>query len=1099
MDGDAPGVCGADTIMTARVADAEAREQFACELDRNFSVIASAGSGKTRAISDRVVQIAKSQNARDWLPQLVVVTYTNRAADEMQQRTRRQILEAGLPLDIVEAFNRAFFGTIHSFCVKLLATYGYHLGLPQNLELVTDDDDLWNDFVQRQTTIGRSLTDENRRALLRHMQVRQVMELARRYDVDLTKATQPGTPCPDCDFSKVYKAIEKRATNIPKAKQALREWEKRWRDTNEFAPRPPCATSAREFVHVWREAFRPLHEWVNACALCVAAEVQRDYRDFRVERGAVTYADQIALAAALLRIPEVAHHVSEKNYRVILDEAQDTDPQQFFVLLGVASALERAVPARCQKNVPQAPDFAPRPGHFCMVGDFQQSIYRDPHDLSHYRELHESLVASGAADELKFSVTFRLDQAQLDFINATFPNILNNLEGQVEFLELSPRPDVLPGQVIRFELAGKTGGSTVTADERLARRAEDRRASGPTAESSGMHDFLQLSEIQRAAIEAQELAQWIHATGLKGLRACAWSQIAILCPRKAWLLALRDALTAPDVDLPVEVQSESQREAEHPAYAWLTALLAIMVDPHAGYEIVGVLREVFGISDDELARFAQGDGTKFQIAERTRIRGVVADTLNNLVRLRDALPRQPLFTAVQEIVRVTQLRERLRSLPSSEFGDTSAELEQLLSAAAAAETRKSSLADFAESSKRKFHAIRETHPSTADAIQLITAHKAKGSEWDAVIVPFLAREVRLGSTNYPRIVQTEPAQIALDAGDWEQFKEDAKRVQRQEMERLLYVALTRARHTLVLAMDREFFRGVRGQVHTDTQLKWLQADNGEANAETVAVVSTESQSCKETGLRQRETCAEEVRDSLSPLRLQTGWIDIAQQNAARFIATMSPSRFSPEKEIEPVESADAWIEVEPELRPPRIENPATRYGLWWHEFVQQLSWVDESSWEKTFAATVMSSPDSARSKREWEMLRKHLASESDFRRRIAATIVHPEMPFFWRVSESKCLEGIVDLALFNGSKALILDWKTNRIAPDKLDNLRALYRPQIAAYWKAVAEMTGFTAAAGIYSTSTGQFIEYDSDELAREWEQVSRLSPDQFTGFGDV
>src|SRR6476646_8529359 len=123
--------------------DSNARHCFACELNRNFSVVASAGSGKTRAITNRVVQIAESAHALEWLPQLVVVTYTNRAADEMQQRTRLQILEAGLSLEVMEAFNRAFFGTIHSFCVKLLAAHGFHLGLPANLELITDDDDLW--------------------------------------------------------------------------------------------------------------------------------------------------------------------------------------------------------------------------------------------------------------------------------------------------------------------------------------------------------------------------------------------------------------------------------------------------------------------------------------------------------------------------------------------------------------------------------------------------------------------------------------------------------------------------------------------------------------------------------------------------------------------------------------------------------------------------------------------------------------------------------------------------------------------------------------------------------------------------------------------
>src|SRR6185436_16801902 len=135
--------------------------------------------------------------------------------------------------------------------------------------------------------------------------------------------------------------------------------------------------------------------------------------------------------------------------------------------------------------------------------------------------------------------------------------------------------------------------------------------------------------------------------------------------------------------IPVEVQSESDRQGERPAYGWVAALLAIMVDPNANYEIVGVLREVFGLSDDELARFAQGDRYKFQIEQKTAGRGVVADTLNLLRRIREALPHQPLFSAVREIVRMTQLRERLRDLPREEFGDSVSELDKLLSAAAA--------------------------------------------------------------------------------------------------------------------------------------------------------------------------------------------------------------------------------------------------------------------------------------------------------------------------------------------------------------------------------------------------------------------------------
>ncbi len=195
-------------------ADFAARERFARALDRNFSVIASAGSGKTRAITDRIVELARSPFALERLPQLVVVTYTNRAADEMQQRTRQRILESGLPLEIIEAFNRAFFGTIHSFCVKLLAAHGHHLGLPADLELITDDEDLWNQFVQQQTTIGRSLGEENRRILLRHVQARHLMELARKCELDLD-AIEPDTPCPGADFAEVYAVVAKGPARAP--------------------------------------------------------------------------------------------------------------------------------------------------------------------------------------------------------------------------------------------------------------------------------------------------------------------------------------------------------------------------------------------------------------------------------------------------------------------------------------------------------------------------------------------------------------------------------------------------------------------------------------------------------------------------------------------------------------------------------------------------------------------------------------------------------------------------------------------------------------------------------------------------------------------
>src|SRR5881275_2968619 len=427
--------------------DERVRARFASELDRNFSVVASAGSGKTTAITQRVLSIARSPNATEILPQLVVVTFTNRAADEMQQRTRQALIEEHVRQEVQTAFNRAFFGTIHSFCIKLLTDFGHYLGLPAPLELVEDDSDLWQEFAQNQTRIGRSLADKDRAMLLRFVQVRDLMELARRAGSAALRVP-PTSSCPTPDFGEVYSQSDKGNENISKSQAELREWERRFAGDWEYLRWPVCftATNAR-FTQLWQEKFAPLRKWICDAATCVAAEVLRDYLDFRLGHGLVTYGDQIALAEELLQHPVAAQRIREENFRVILDEAQDTEPLQFSVL------SEATRPPEARGLWLQVRHLGPRPGHFCMVGDFQQSIYCERADLNYYRAVHEALIADKHGESLEFAVTFRLDQKQLDFVNETFREILNNKDGQVRFVELQPRPKILPGKVIRVPLA----------------------------------------------------------------------------------------------------------------------------------------------------------------------------------------------------------------------------------------------------------------------------------------------------------------------------------------------------------------------------------------------------------------------------------------------------------------------------------------------------------------------------------------------------------------------------------------------------------------------------------------------------------------------
>src|SRR6185503_7737351 len=521
-----------------------------------------------------------------------------------------------------------FFGTIHSFCMKLLTDFGRYLGLPAPLELVEDDEDLWQEFAQTPTRIGRSLGEKDRAMLLRFVQARDLMELARRARSAVLQVAEM-SPCPPLNFSEIYQQTEKGGRdNIAKSQAELREWEKRFDGDWEYLRWPVCFTAGNaRFTQLWQEKFAPLRRWICDAAASVAAEVQRDYLNFRLDHGLVTYADQIALAEELLQQPVAAQRIREENFRVILDEAQDTEPFQFSVL------LEATRPPEAKGLWLQNRHLGPRAGHFCMVGDFQQSIYWQRADLNYYRAVHEALISEKNGEALEFAVTFRLDQKQLDFVNETFRDILNNRDGQVRFVELQPRPNILPGKVIRVPLVAK----------------------------ELLPEGKKLKDYQKARIEADYLAEWIKNAGVKKLSADSWGQVAILCPRKAWLQTM--AATLRRVGLPVSIQSERDVKGDSPAYAWLTALLTIMTDPLNAYEIVGVLREIFGASDHDLAVFSDGQNARFRIEEIASATGKISSVLHTLAEIRQRSEGLALFDAVTLIIEQTQLRERLLLLP----------------------------------------------------------------------------------------------------------------------------------------------------------------------------------------------------------------------------------------------------------------------------------------------------------------------------------------------------------------------------------------------------------------------------------------------------
>src|SRR5208282_2547849 len=112
---------------------------------------------------------------------------------------------------------------------------------------------------------------------------------------------------------------------------------------------------------LYRAFFAPLKEWLARAGGVMAAELSLRYRSWRIDRGLQTYDDQVESALAVLGDQVMLERIRAEGWRVILDEAQDTDAKQFSVLVEIARP-----PGAEPGTWPVGPGPAPVPGHFCM-------------------------------------------------------------------------------------------------------------------------------------------------------------------------------------------------------------------------------------------------------------------------------------------------------------------------------------------------------------------------------------------------------------------------------------------------------------------------------------------------------------------------------------------------------------------------------------------------------------------------------------------------------------------------------------------------------------------------------------------------------------
>jgi ATP-dependent helicase/nuclease subunit A len=1008
--------------------DQSLRDEFVSATDANFSVGCPAGSGKTRAIADRIASIAKGRNSVEVLAALCVVTFTQKAAKEIQERARAQVLRAKPSPQVLMAFNRGFFGTINSFAVTLLRSYGHYLGVPSLFGVLETDDDIWRAFLQEHNGRPTRMDSGTFDLLTRIFPFGDLLDLVRSYDFTRQEPVKAGR-MPEVDLGEVLAhALPKRvdqASNIERHQKSLREWRDSVRIAGDFLPLPSPETGGKEFIGKVNAALDSVRRWQGLAVAETVHYLALDYRDFRIRKGQLTFNDQVALAAALFKNGRAARQMRAKGYRVLLDEAQDTDPHQFSLLLEISRPIEAA-----KTDFLETLAHGPRPGHFSMVGDPQQSIYGSRADLGYYLAVERALVASGSAKSLNFAVTFRCDRNLVDFANAAFPAVLTGQRGQVPFVKLQSRPGAGAGQVIRVPI------------------------SAPPSDMGGARDL--------ALESARQLARWLKSTGLQGLRAPHWGEVALICPRKDWFHALRRALT--ECGLKCQLQSTREVNADCPAFAWTCGLLAAFAEPRNALEIFGVLREVFGISDDSIARYVDRKPERLNLTDVADGKCPVALSLKQLSACREFFSRLSLREALGAACEHINLRGRLMSLPTEAYPGLLEALDSVLLRASAAEASGQTLESFARELRGLSLEQVEIREARDDALPIITNLKSKGLQWSAVVLPFFGREISYRSLPYPRFLPSACAHpIAFSSSEIpEEWRQRISVANSQEAERLLYVSLTRATHTLVIADDVGFWSGTDESAAINSFAKALQVDGVNKGAwECLPGIAT-----ADATLVEASTEGHELLPQISLER--PGAIPAAVGKFPRrilphlLVATHRRGRKIEDPEQAATVSHDQLLA---ELQ----DSGAVRYGTWWHNMMQATPWAaGEKSRDTVFRQLLEACPDPDRGAREWRLFLRSNLGVKLFSGKLRIRV---ELPFMAPLKKGDSVDGIIDLAALDPDTGtwLIVDWKTNCgfSAPELLER----YRGQIEAYTDSFSALTDGPVAGWLYSTEAGEGI----------------------------
>ena len=198
--------------------DSADRQLVRSDLSSNFLLEAGAGSGKTSAMAGRFAALVSSGQCD--ISEIVAITFTRKAANELKERVRHELVKAGSPHSA--ELHRCFIGTIHAFCSKLLRERPIEAGVdPEFIELDEGQDKairetVWEEYVMN--------ADASRRVILARMEIfgldQDVLKsfLGKVCDnPDLEFQLPDEKPFDEKEFSKVVNEVFRALTSLVKS------------------------------------------------------------------------------------------------------------------------------------------------------------------------------------------------------------------------------------------------------------------------------------------------------------------------------------------------------------------------------------------------------------------------------------------------------------------------------------------------------------------------------------------------------------------------------------------------------------------------------------------------------------------------------------------------------------------------------------------------------------------------------------------------------------------------------------------------------------------------------------------------------------------